>query len=116
MRPPKAISSNFSVMNLYESHHGVLDVEFECLVKESNDKRIENFYAGVDVIYKPTDRKVFSCVPLLCPARIYYTSSDEERDSLGQDIIVSILMDPFSALSRFPLLPSPTTATSYNGI
>ena len=56
------------------------DSEFESLVKESNEKRIEKFYAGLDVIYKPTDRKLFSCVPLLCPARVYYTSSDDERD------------------------------------
>ena len=101
MKPPKTISSNYSVMNLYESH-GVLDSEFESLVKESNDKRIEKFYAGVDVIYKPTDRKVFSCVPLLCPARVYYTSSDDERDSLGQDLIVGILLDRHG--SPFPLL------------
>ena len=71
-------------MNLYESH-GVLDYEFECLVKESNDKQIEKFYAGADdvILHKPTDRKVLSCAPLLCPARVYYTSSDDERDSLG---------------------------------
>ena len=56
MKPPKTISSNFSVINLYESH-GVLDSEFESLVKESNEKRIEKFYAEVDVIYKPTDQR-----------------------------------------------------------
>jgi hypothetical protein len=88
-------------MNLYESN-GVLDPEFESLVKESNDKRIEKFYAGVDVIYKPTNRNVCSCVPLLCPARVYYFSSDEIRDKLTEDVIVGILLDRHG--SPYPLM------------
>jgi hypothetical protein len=58
LKPPKTNSSNYSVMNLYESN-GVLDPEFESLVKESNDKRIEKFYAGVDVIYTETTLPIF---------------------------------------------------------
>jgi hypothetical protein len=101
LKPPKTNSSNYSVMNLYESN-GVLDPEFESLVKESNDKRIEKFYAGVDVIYKPTNRNVCSCVPLLCPARVYYFSSDEIRDKLTEDVIVGILLDRHG--SPYPLM------------
>jgi len=44
-------------------------------------------------------------VPLLCPARVYYTFSDDERNSLGQDLIVGILLDrlgsPFHLLAVF---------------
>jgi len=58
-------------MNLYESK-GVLDSDLEPLIKEANQKRVERFYAGVDVIYKPADKKVCSCVPLLCPAKVTY--------------------------------------------
>jgi hypothetical protein len=100
LKPPKTISSNFSVMNLYKSH-GVLDSEFESLVSENNEKRIEKFYAGVDVIYKPTDRKVFSCVPLLCPARVFHSSADDERE-LQCDVVVGILLDRHG--SPFPLI------------
>ncbi len=35
-------------MNLYESK-GVLDSDLEPLIKEANQKRVESFYAGVDV-------------------------------------------------------------------
>ena len=100
LKPPKSISSNFSVMNLYKSH-GVLDSEFESLVLETNEKRIEKFYAGVDVIYKPTDRKVFCCVPLLCPARVFHSSADDERE-LQCDVVVGILLDRHG--SPFPLI------------
>ena len=99
LKPPKTNSYNYSVMNLYESN-GVLDPEFESLVKESNDKRIEKFYAGVDVIYKPANRNVCSCVPLLCPARVYYFLSNEIRDKLAQNVIVGVLLDSMAALIR----------------
>ena len=81
IKPPKTASSNYGVMHLYESH-GVYDTELESLIKESNQKRIDKFYAGVDVIYKPNDRKVCTCVPLLCPAKVYYSVAAEKTCSM----------------------------------
>ena len=89
-KPPKSSSSNFGVMNLYESK-GVLDSDLESLIKEANQKRVERFYAGVDVIYKPADKRVCSCVPLLCPAKVAYYLADE-RD-MQVEVIVGILLD-----------------------
>jgi len=90
IKPPKTASSNYGVMHLYESH-GVYDTELESLIKESNQKRIDKFYAGVDVIYKPNDRKVCTCVPLLCPAKVYYSVAAEK--DLQYDVIVGIMVD-----------------------
>jgi hypothetical protein len=86
-------------MHLYESN-GVLDTELESLIKDANGKRIDKFYAGVDVIYKPTGRKVASCVPLLCPARVFYSVADEK--DLHCDVIVGILLDSHG--SPYPII------------
>lgn len=99
IKPPKNTSSNFGVMHLYESN-GVLDTELESLIKDANGKRIDKFYAGVDVIYKPTGRKVASCVPLLCPARVFYAVADEK--DLHCDVIVGILLDSHG--SPYPII------------
>jgi hypothetical protein len=99
IKPPKNTSSNFGVMHLYESN-GVLDAELESLVKEANGNRIEKFYAGVDVIYKPIGRKVASCVPLLCPARVFYSVADEK--DLHCDVIVGIMLDSHG--SPYPII------------
>ena len=89
-KPPKNSSSNFGVMNLYESKD-VLDSDLESLIKEANKKRVERFYAGVDVIYKPADKMVCSCVPLLCPAKVTYYLADEK--DMQVEVIVGILLD-----------------------
>jgi hypothetical protein len=67
-------SSNYNVMNFYSSI-GLYDQDFEMQMKDGgvNDKRIDKLYFGVDVIYK-TDRKTFTCIPLLCPAKVYWDS------------------------------------------
>ena len=83
-------TANFSVMNLYLSI-SVLEPDLEQQLKEgANEKRIEKFYTGVDVIFK-TDRKVFSCVPLLCPAKIYYY--DVLTGNTQCEVIVDIIHD-----------------------
>lgn len=81
-------ASNFDVMNLYQST-GVYNSELEHQLSEGNEKRIEKFYAGVDVIFK-ADRKVFSCLPLLCPAKVYY---DAAAGGSECEVIVGIIYD-----------------------
>ena len=98
-KAPKVGSSNIGVMHLYNSN-GVYDSELESLIKQSNEKRIDKFYAGVDVIYKPSNRKVCSCVPLLCPAKVYYSVADETK--LRCEVIVGIIYDSHN--SAVPVL------------
>lgn len=84
-------TSNYGVMNLYQSV-GVLDSELELQLKDgrANEKRLDKFYAGVDVIYK-TEKKVHSCVPLLCPAKVYY---DDASSGASQcEVMVGIIHD-----------------------
>ena len=81
-------SSNFSSMNLYQSI-GVYDQDLEMQLKDgANEKRIEKFYVGVDVIYKTDERKVFCCLPLLCPAKVHY--HDPITCTVQSEIIVGI--------------------------
>ena len=49
---------------------------------------------GVDVIYNPADKKVCSCVPLLCPAKVPYYLADEK--GMQVEVIVGILLDSHS--------------------
>jgi hypothetical protein len=98
-KPPKNSSSNFGVVNLYESK-GVLDSDLEPLIKEANQKRVERFYAGVDIMYKPADKKVCSCVPLLCPAKVTYYLADEK--DMQVEVIVGILS--YSLGTPYPVI------------
>jgi hypothetical protein len=75
-------------MNLYQSI-GVYDQDLEMQLKVgANEKRVEKFYAGVDVIYKTDDRKVFCCLPLLCPTKVHY--DDPITCTVQSEIIVGI--------------------------
>jgi len=86
-------SSNYNVMNFYSSI-GVYDQDFEMQMKDGgvNDKRIDKLYFGVDVIYK-TDRKTFTCIPLLCPAKVYWDSLVGGSDQGECEVIVGISYD-----------------------
>ena len=85
-------SSNYNVMNFYSSI-GVYDQDFEMQMKDGgvNEKRIDKLYFGVDVIYK-TDRKTFTCIPLLCPAKVYWDSL-VGSDQSECEVIVGISYD-----------------------
>ena len=87
-------SSNYNVMNFYSSI-GVYDQDLEMQMKDGgvNDKRIDKLYFGVDVIYK-TDRKTFTCIPLLCPAKVYWDSLVGGGSDQGEcEVIVGISYD-----------------------
>jgi hypothetical protein len=85
-------SSNYNVMNFYSSI-GVYDQDFEMQMKEGgiNEKRIDKLYFGVDVIYR-TDRKTFTSIPLLCPAKVYWDSL-VGSDQSECEVIVGISYD-----------------------
>jgi len=98
VNPPKN-TSNYQVMNLYHSM-GVYDQELEMQLKDGfNDKRIEKFFVGVDVIFK-TDRKTFTSIPLLCPAKVYWESPGSDRNDC--EVIVGILYDANN--NAFPIV------------
>ena len=86
-------SSNYNVMNFYSSI-GIYDQDFEMQMKDGrvNDKRIDKLFFGVDVIYK-TDRKTFTCIPLLCPAKVYWDSLVVGSDQGECEVIVGISYD-----------------------
>ena len=54
-------------------------------------KKLDKFYAGIDVIYKPSGKNVCNCLPVLCPAKVYYSLGDDK--GLQCDVIVGILYD-----------------------
>ena len=80
-------TSNFFVVNFYQSS-GVFESDLEVQLKDKNEKKVEKFYAGVDVVFK-SEKKVFTCQPLLCPAKVHY-----EVGQVSQcDVIVGIILD-----------------------
>ena len=62
-------NSSFTVVNFYQPS-GIFDSDLELQLKDGIDKRLDKFYAGMDVIYKPD--RVFCCLPLLCPAKVFW--------------------------------------------
>jgi hypothetical protein len=91
-KPPAHKTGNYAGMNLYMSKN-VFDTDFERLfnIEGANEKRIDKFFAGVDVIYKKNERKTFSCDPLLCPAKVFY--DDPVSSKTECEVVVGILLD-----------------------
>ena len=89
-------TSNYSIMNLYESEY-IYDRDLEVRIRGDNEKKVNKFYMGVDVIFK-ANGKVFTSYPLLCPASIHYILNGEE----SRDIIVGIVTDNKGGV--FPVL------------
>jgi hypothetical protein len=89
-------TSNYSIMNLYESEY-IYDRDLEVRIRGDNEKKVNKFYMGVDVIFK-ANGKVFTSYPLLCPASIHYILNGEE----SRDIIVGIITDNKGGV--FPVL------------
>jgi hypothetical protein len=84
---PKALSiaskvcSNYSQATLYATKD-VFTVELEEAILAQNEKNTSKFFGGVDVIY-PTSKKVFTCVPLFCPAKIFGSKPNEIEVYVG---------------------------------
>lgn len=89
-------TSNFSTMNLYESEY-IFDRDLEVRIRADNEKKVNKFYMGVDVIFK-ANGKVFTSYPLLCPASIHYILNGKE----SSDVIVGIITDNKGGV--FPVL------------
>ena len=100
-KPPAHKTGNYAGMNLYLSQN-VFDPDFERLFNNEavNERRLEKFYAGVDVIYKRDDKKIFICEPLLCPAKVFY--DDPASLTTECEVIVGIFLDGHN--SAVPIL------------
>jgi hypothetical protein len=100
-KPPAHKTGNYAGMNLYLTQN-VFDPDFERLFNNEavNERRLEKFYAGVDVIYKRDDKKIFICEPLLCPAKVFY--DDPASLTTECEVIVGIFLDGHN--SAVPIL------------
>ena len=100
-KPPAHKTGNYAGMNLYLSQN-VFDPDFERLFnnEEANDRRIDKFFAGVDVIYKRDDRKTYTCEPLLCPAKVFYYDPSSSKTEC--EVVVGIIFDGHN--SAYPIV------------
>jgi len=57
-------------------------MELEEAILAQNETNTAKFFSGVDVIYQ-TARKVFTCVPLFCPAKVFGSKQNEVEVYVG---------------------------------